>query len=210
MQQANSIYAGVTHPRSTRGHSHDHAHAAARASAKSCPRGACATESGGPAAFSEIQETNYYGVSHFPCCITNFPQGEASKKRCPVARIQSTSARLFNGNENVVLILTAVARAGWPKFAQSAVLWQASAQAIVIASLLPLNATVAQASNASVRIATAYRLPSIVLWSPAALRTAIRYEGVPPLHAFLYLSLYLSLHLSLHLSLYLATHLTVI
>lgn len=79
VQQANSIYAGVTHPRSTRGHSHDHAHAAARASAKSCPRGACATESGGPAAFSEIQNTNYYGVSHFPCCITNFPQGETSK-----------------------------------------------------------------------------------------------------------------------------------
>ena len=79
VQQANSIYAGVTHPRSTRGHSHDHAHVAAQASARSCPRGACATESGGPAAFSEIQTTNYYGVSHFPCCITNFPQGESPK-----------------------------------------------------------------------------------------------------------------------------------
>jgi hypothetical protein len=49
---------------------------AARASAKACPRGACATDAGGPGAFSEIQKTNYYGVSHFPCCITNFPQGE--------------------------------------------------------------------------------------------------------------------------------------
>lgn len=99
-----------------------------------------------------------------------------------------------------------MARAGWPKFAQSAVLWQASAQAIVIASLLPLNATVAQASNASVRIATAYRLPSIGLWSPAALRTAIRYEGVPPLHASLYLSLYLSLYISVYLSVSLSRH----
>ena len=34
---------------------------------------------------------------------------------------------------------------GWPKFTQSAVLWQPSTKAIVVASLLPVNATVAQA-----------------------------------------------------------------
>ena len=83
VQQANSVYAGVTHPSSTRG-GHEHAHTAARASARSCPRGACSTSQptngvaasggGGPPAFAEIQEVNYFGVSHFPCCITNFPQ----------------------------------------------------------------------------------------------------------------------------------------
>ena len=45
---------------------------------------------------------------------------------------------------------------GWPKFTQSAVLWQPSTKAIVVASLLPLNATVAQAGNVSVHIDTAY------------------------------------------------------
>ena len=85
VHQANSVYAGVTHPASTRGHEHEHAHAAAGAAARECPRGAChsrhagrvsapsvspsppAPLGGGPAAFSEIQNTNYFGVSHFPC-----------------------------------------------------------------------------------------------------------------------------------------------
>ena len=59
VHQANSVFAGVTHPKSSRGashdHGHDHAHVAARAAAKACPRGACAALGGGPAAFSEIQ-----------------------------------------------------------------------------------------------------------------------------------------------------------
>ena len=46
MQQANSVYAGVT------------------------PMDACAS-----IAPSEVCDRNFYGVSHFPCCITNFPQG---------------------------------------------------------------------------------------------------------------------------------------
>ena len=76
VQQANSVYAGVTHPNSTRGRrGHPHAHDAARAASKSCPRGACSADGGdGPSAFEEIQDVNYFGVSHFPCCITNFPQ----------------------------------------------------------------------------------------------------------------------------------------
>ena len=78
VQQANSVYAGVTHPNSTRGRrgaGHSHAHDAARAASKSCPRGACSADGGdGPSAFEEIQDVNYFGVSHFPCCITNFPQ----------------------------------------------------------------------------------------------------------------------------------------
>ena len=59
----------------------------------------------------EIENANYFGVSHFPCCITNFPQG-------------------------------------WPKFAQSTVYFQPNGTgsgggAIVLASLVPLRATVA-------------------------------------------------------------------
>ena len=46
VQQANSVHAGVT------------------------PVGAC--DSIAP---SEVCDRNFYGVSHFPCCITNFPQG---------------------------------------------------------------------------------------------------------------------------------------
>ena len=153
VQQANSVYAGVTHPKSTRGrgghssstntdggaHVHVHAHDAAYASAKSCPRGTCGGSGGGgggaysgdgPSAFEEIQDVNYFGTSHFPCCITNFPQG-------------------------------------WPKFAQATVLWEAGSGssgdagapdggAIVIASMMPLSATVAAAGNAKLEIDTKY------------------------------------------------------
>ena len=56
----------------------------------------------------EDQTANYFGVSHFPCCITNFPQG-------------------------------------WPKFAASAILVNETRNAFVIASLLPLNATMPKA-----------------------------------------------------------------
>lgn len=119
VHQANSVYAGVTHPQSSRGHAHTHAHAAAGESARTCPRGACHAAgaeahahveggddddesgsgggttihpppsgprpprppgapptspappplTGGPAAFSEIQKANYFGTSHFPCCV---------------------------------------------------------------------------------------------------------------------------------------------
>ena len=72
------------------GHHHHHGAAARRLQSDS-PSG-------------EDQGANFYGVSHFPCCITNFPQG-------------------------------------WPKFAASAVLINRTANAFVLASLLPLNAT---------------------------------------------------------------------
>ena len=120
VQQANSVFAGVTHNSSR-----------ASRKARPCPRASCASDEaasasgapsapmssapmspappppvggGGPPAFSEIQDTNYFGTSHFPCCITNFPQG-------------------------------------WPKYAQSAVLTDA-AGALVVASMVPLVATV--------------------------------------------------------------------
>ena len=69
----------------------------------------------------EDQSANYYGVSHFPCCITNFPQG-------------------------------------WPKFAASAVLYNATANAFVIASLVPLNATMPASigGGATLSINTSY------------------------------------------------------
>ena len=69
----------------------------------------------------EDQTANFYGVSHFPCCITNFPQG-------------------------------------WPKLAASAVLANASANGFVVASLLPLEATLPAAvgGGARVRIESSY------------------------------------------------------
>ena len=70
----------------------------------------------------EDQTANYYGISHFPCCITNFPQG-------------------------------------WPKFAQSAVLADVLSRppAVVLASLVPLVATVA-AARATVVVDSHYPL----------------------------------------------------
>jgi len=161
VQQANSVYAGVTHPRSTRATHHTRAHDAASSAARDCPRGACASSSprnaaspappttharrllqGGPAAFSEIQSTNYFGVSHFPCCITNFPQG-------------------------------------WPKFAQSAVLWQEDPAAVIIASLLPLRATIPEAA-ATVHIDTAYPFgdnATILVTAQKATQIRVRIPG---------------------------------
>lgn len=56
VQQANSVFAGKTKP-------------------GACLRCGAAQsgELGRPS--GEDQVANYYGVSHFPCCITNFPQG---------------------------------------------------------------------------------------------------------------------------------------
>ena len=107
---------------------------AGRSSAGRC--GAAAVGAGGPGSCAshrllqegaedtpsgEDQGANFYGVSHFPCCITNFPQG-------------------------------------WPKFVQSAVLVNASANAFVVAALLPLNATLPATigGGATVSIDTTY------------------------------------------------------
>ena len=112
VQQANSVFAGVTHPKAT---SHRHGEQQGRAAGDAspgdtgsasapCKHTACSGVAhlrrgedaiaavaaaggiwgeitgtdkggegggGGPSAFSEIQEANYYGTSHFPCCITN-------------------------------------------------------------------------------------------------------------------------------------------
>ena len=92
VQQANSVFAGVSHPKAAahpvhalageHGHHHEHTTKIA------CERSACGEEGpaaaggvgGGPAPFSEIETTNYFGVSHFPCCITNFPQGVSRQR----------------------------------------------------------------------------------------------------------------------------------
>eukprot|EP00040_Diaphanoeca_grandis_P018240 m.95757 g.95757 ORF g.95757 m.95757 type:complete len:385 (+) comp26846_c0_seq2:321-1475(+) len=114
VQQANSVYAGVSHPSSTQhpdidashpnnnttnGHSHEEK--------KSCERAACASDGDGPPAYAEIQNEQYFGVSHFPCCITNFPQG-------------------------------------WPKFAQHTVFVDklSKTPTVVLASFVALDATI--------------------------------------------------------------------
>ena len=71
VQQANSVFAGRTKPAypALRRHGLGVAHAASAAASRGCRGCAGDTPSG------EDQSANYYGVSHFPCCITNFPQG---------------------------------------------------------------------------------------------------------------------------------------
>eukprot|EP00854_Cymbomonas_tetramitiformis_P005362 gene5362-6506_t len=82
-------------------------HGSARASFGSSPSG-------------EDEDANFYGVSHFPCCITNFPQG-------------------------------------WPKFAMHAYVLQhvgpTGLPSVVITSLVPANATLPAAFGGG-RIAT--------------------------------------------------------
>eukprot|EP01050_Picozoa_sp_SAG11_P001091 SAG11_NODE_44_length_20765_cov_5.183635_24_plen_445_part_00 len=124
VQQANSVFAGVSHPRAE-SHS-DHSHHEHTVKKTSCARASCSdpieVESGaggGPAPFSEIETTNYFGTSHFPCCITNFPQG-------------------------------------WPKFAQSTVFFEPSTGAVVLASLVPLRATIAAADNTTLNVESGY------------------------------------------------------
>jgi hypothetical protein len=127
VQQANSVFAGVSHPHAESHLDHDHEEHVTKTA---CERASCSSPveiaaglGGGPAPFSEIETTNYFGVSHFPCCITNFPQG-------------------------------------WPKFVQSTVFYEPSAGvgtgAVVLASIVPLRATVAQAGNATISIASQY------------------------------------------------------
>lgn len=77
VQQANSVFAGRTHPApggqltsayhdpSRRHHKLHYAH---QRWGRGCTR--CGDTPSG-----EDQTANYFGVSHFPCCITNFPQG---------------------------------------------------------------------------------------------------------------------------------------
>ena len=97
VQQANSVFAGNTAPMpqevdpSRRRHSlrethalhatgHDHAHGHAHGHG----HGACSTAAGDSCSgrrlqadvpSGEDQTQNFFGVSHFPCCITNHPQG---------------------------------------------------------------------------------------------------------------------------------------
>ena len=59
VQQANSVFAGRSRPNTS----------CAVAPPNTPDVGHGENPSG------ECQTTNYYGVSHFPCCITNFPQG---------------------------------------------------------------------------------------------------------------------------------------
>ena len=72
VQQANSVFAGRTRPNASMCSSKR-----ADASSSGCP--SCTNDPNplghGEAPSYECQTTNYYGVSHFPCCITNFPQG---------------------------------------------------------------------------------------------------------------------------------------
>jgi len=150
VQQANSVFAGVTkpHPKdhSRRSHHLHHAHQQPTDSAHSmdpndplagCPSCQWKRDSAledrqepplnrtyGPNRPSgEDQGSNFYGVSHFPCCITNFPQG-------------------------------------WPKFAMNAYLAGVKTDSITVASLVPAKATLpsspALPSGGSIRTDSQY------------------------------------------------------
>eukprot|EP00041_Stephanoeca_diplocostata_P033227 m.1093373 g.1093373 ORF g.1093373 m.1093373 type:complete len:968 (+) comp24297_c0_seq3:111-3014(+) len=74
VQQANSVFAGVSHPPATDG---------ARQADDGDASAACGRCGGTGLEAPHLRDTpsgedqtaNFYGVSHFPCCITNFPQG---------------------------------------------------------------------------------------------------------------------------------------
>jgi len=130
VQQANSVFAGDTHPPlseeqdpSRRRHSLHYRHVEGGCTAGSAdgPAEGCRAHrhSLHDVPSGEDQTANFYGVSHFPCCITNFPQG-------------------------------------WPKFVASAVLTHGNAFAV--ASFLPLNATLPDAvgGGATLLIETSY------------------------------------------------------
>lgn len=121
VQQANSVFAGISKP---------------------SPDMVEDTPSG------EDQASNFYGVSHFPCCITNFPQG-------------------------------------WPKFAQSAVMAAADGSAsFVVASLMPLRATVPIGGGATVTVVIATSYPfgdsaQVSVLVPASATTATAHVRIP-------------------------------
>eukprot|EP00966_Prymnesium_polylepis_P282758 6533429-Prymnesium_polylepis.2 len=146
VQQANSVFAGVM------------------------PEDACDA-----IAPSEVCDRNFYGVSHFPCCITNFPQGAPTQLCSMPVRGAPCAARgvvrsllphrarqKSDGSTERAPSLPPFrvcfcSLAGWPKFAQSAVLADVRSDppAVVVASLVPVVATVA-AAQATVTIESQY------------------------------------------------------
>jgi hypothetical protein len=73
VQQANSVVAGRTPP-----HSSAWAAAKRNANVKHTVTTSNANDPGEdliPGPSQEVLRANFYGVSHYPCCIANFPQG---------------------------------------------------------------------------------------------------------------------------------------
>ena len=70
VQQANSVFAGHTGPKEQQ----PEAEAGVKAEACKGCSGDSSHLTASPS--GEDQGANFYGVSHFPCCITNFPQGQ--------------------------------------------------------------------------------------------------------------------------------------
>jgi len=120
VQQANSVFAGRS-PSSVEGRAHRHRHLrACTAEEARAKKGDCAPLHDVPS--DEDFNSNFFGVSHFPCCITNFPQG-------------------------------------WPKFAASAVFASATDNSFVVASLVPLRATLPPHIGGGAVLTTASRYP---------------------------------------------------
>lgn len=132
VQQANSVFAGVSAPVSTPPQGtpdnteKDGGLPDNRDASAACGR--C----GGTGLDTPLQDTpsgedrtaNYYGVSHFPCCITNFPQG-------------------------------------WPKFAMHTIVAEADGSGVVVASLVPAFATVS-AVGANVTVNSTYPFDDVI------------------------------------------------
>jgi hypothetical protein len=127
----------------------------------------------------EDRASNYYGVSHFPCCITNFPQvlmhsdmhtctctcdmHTCDMHTCTHAHAPPTSPQ------------------GWPKFAASAVMAAADGSpAFVLASLVPVRA--ALPFGGSVQVEGAYPFGDavhvrVVLPAPLRATAFVRIPG---------------------------------